>query len=264
MKQDESRWQDAADILWSAWQTGDVIDALGQNCRPQTRADGYAIQSLVAGHSTRPAFGWKIAATSAAGQQHIGVDGPLAGRLLHERVFADGARLTFGANRMAVAEPEFAFRLGRALGPRDKTYSVAEVLAAVEALHIAIEFPDSRFADFASAGAANLIADNACAHEFVLGPAVTGDWRAVDLAAFRMDAEVVCKVRHEGIGANVLGDPREALTWLVNEVTGLGITLGAGEVITTGTCAVPLPIASGDKVRMDFGAFGVVTAQLAD
>ena len=33
----------------------------------------------------------------------------------------------------------------------------------------AIEIPDSRFADFVSAGAAQLIADNACAHLFVLG-----------------------------------------------------------------------------------------------
>ena len=38
-------------------------------------------------------FGWKIAATSRAGQQHINVDGPLAGRLLADRAFESGCRI---------------------------------------------------------------------------------------------------------------------------------------------------------------------------
>ena len=46
--------------------------------------------------SALPLFGWKIAATSKAGQAHIAVDGPLAGRLLAEHVFESGSRLPFG------------------------------------------------------------------------------------------------------------------------------------------------------------------------
>jgi len=67
--------------------------------------------------------------------------------------------------------------------------------------------------------------------------------------------------RHEGVGANVLGDPRVALAWLLNEVTGLGITLAAGQVITTGTCAVPIPIGPGDAVLADFGVLGSVSVR---
>ena len=33
-------------------------------------------------HSAGNLFGWKIAATSEAGQKHINVDGPMAGRIL--------------------------------------------------------------------------------------------------------------------------------------------------------------------------------------
>ena len=55
----------------------------------------------------------RSATTSEAGQRHIGVDGPLAGRLLAERVYPDGAELPFGANAMRVVEEEFAFRMGR-------------------------------------------------------------------------------------------------------------------------------------------------------
>ena len=45
----------------------------------------HAIQACLERRSAFPLFGWKIAATSLDGQRHIGVDGPLAGRLLAER-----------------------------------------------------------------------------------------------------------------------------------------------------------------------------------
>lgn len=54
----------------------------------------------------------------------------------------------------------------------------------------------------------------------------------------------------------MLGDPRVALAWLVNELSGLGIRLGSGQVVTTGTCVIPLPIAAGDEVVADFGTLG--------
>jgi 2-keto-4-pentenoate hydratase len=66
-----------------------------------------------------------------------------------------------------------------------------------------------------------------------------------------------------GHGKNVLGDPRVALTWLANELRQLGVTLKAGEVVTTGTCHPPLPIRSGDMFEADFGAFGKVSVALA-
>ena len=78
-----------------------------------------------------------------------------------------------------------------------------------------------------------------------------------------MKGEVVGRLARDGIGANVLGDPRVALTWLVNELSALGLTLRAGEVVTTGTCLVPLEIPPGDRVAMDFGALGRVECRMA-
>ena len=164
---------------------------------------------------------------------------------------------------MAVAEPEFAFRIAVPLPPRATPYTVAEVLAAVGTLHPAIEVPDSRFEDFASVGAPQLIADAACAHWFVLGPAAETDWRALDLATHPVHADVRGRLERDGTGANVLGDPRLALTWLVNELSGIGVTLAAGQVVTTGTCATPLPIQPGDEVTADFGVLGQVSVKLA-
>jgi 2-keto-4-pentenoate hydratase len=260
----EKQQQAASDTLWDLWQCGGRIIGLSGGHRPLTREEGYAIQARLERRSAFPLFGWKIAATSTAGQAHIAVDGPLAGRLLVERVFEGGSQLRFGSNHMRVAEAEFAFRMAVDLPPRETPYVLDEVLAGVATLHPAIEIPDSRYVDFTAVGAAQLIADNACAHQFVLGPAAPGLWRSRDLAAHRVVGSVEGRLEREGVGANVLGDPREALTWLVNELSQLNLTVRAGQVVTTGTCLVPLPIAPGDRVRCDFGMLGAVDVNFGE
>jgi 2-keto-4-pentenoate hydratase len=255
--------EQAAALLLGHWNEGTRLDALPEAIRPTTREEGYAVQAAIADHSPTSLFGWKIAATSEAGQRHINVDGPMAGRLLAERVIADGATVPLASNLMRVAEAEFAFRFGADLPARATPYAVDEVLAAVATLHPAIEVPDSRYHDFTAIGAPQLIADNACAHLFLPGPPVAADWRAVDLAAYPVSAVVNGETEHHGVGANVLGDPRVALAWLVNELSGLGITVEAGQMVTTGTCVVPIAVAPGDEVRADWGNFGTLTVRFA-
>jgi 2-keto-4-pentenoate hydratase len=252
----------ASDLLWQHWQRRERLPALPAAVRPQTREAGYLIQSLLERRTAFPLFGWKIAATSKAGQAHIAVDGPIAGRLLRERVRESGGHVPFAGNHMRVAEAEFAFRMGADLPPRSRPYRVDEVLAAVAGLHPAIEVPDSRFEDFTVVGAAQLIADNACADYFVLGPPAPDGWQSIDLAAHRVTGRVNDGAPREGVGANVLDDPRQALAWLVNELSSLNVMLAAGQIVTTGTCLVPLAVEPGDRVVADFGAIGSVNAWL--
>jgi len=248
----------AAAILWQHWQQSTRLDQLPAHCRPRTRVEGYAIQAEVAKASGQRIAGWKIAATSAAGQQHIGVDGPIAGCLLAARAIEAGASISLAGNHLKVAEAEFAFRMGKDLPKRAAAYSVAEVLAAAVSLHPAIEVPDSRHEDYARVGAAQLIADVACACWFVIGPATRADWRAVDLAKHGVDVYRNGALAGQGSGANVLGDPRSALAWIANELCTYGDGLRAGDVVITGTCLTPLPIAAGDSITADFGEIGVL------
>jgi 2-keto-4-pentenoate hydratase len=251
----------ASRTLHQHWRAGTKLGGLDNGLRPRDRREAYAIQAELERTSSHKLFGWKIAATSAAGQKHINATGPMAGRILAETVIADGGTASMAGNEMAVAEPEFAFRMGRDLPPRPSPYSAAEVLDAVATLHPAIELPDSRYADFASAGEAQMIADNAYAHLFVLGAAASANWRSLDLVEERPVTTLRGK-QFVGHGKNVLGDPRVALAWLANELRQLGLTLRAGEVVTTGTCHPPLPIQSGDIVACDFGVLGKVSVAL--
>jgi 2-keto-4-pentenoate hydratase len=252
--------EQAAAILWQHFRQSTRFDELPPHCRPGSRAEAYAIQAELANLSGQKVLGWKIAATSKAGQQHIHVDGPLAGCLLAARALEGGARVSLAGNNMKVAEAEFAFRMGVHLPKRAAAYSVPEVLAAVASLHPAIEVPDSRFQDFTRVGAAQLIADLACACWFVIGPATHAHWRAIDLAQHGVRAYRNGALAGEGTGANVLGDPRMALAWIANELNAHGEGLRAGDVVMTGTCVTPMPVAAGDGLKVDFGAFGVLEA----
>jgi 2-keto-4-pentenoate hydratase len=259
---DNNQIEAASRTLRDHWRAGTKLAALETSHRPSDRREAYAIQAALENHAAGNLFGWKIAATSEAGQKHINVDGPMAGRILSETVLPDGGTAAMAGNEMQVAEPEFAFRMAADLPPRSSPYSVRQVLDAVATLHPAIEIPDSRFVDFVSAGAAQIIADNACAHLFVLGAPSTANWRSLDL----VEEKPVITLRGRqftGHGKNVLGDPRIALTWLANELSQLGVTLRAGQIVTTGTCHPPLPIQSGDVFEADFGSIGRVSVRFS-
>jgi 2-keto-4-pentenoate hydratase len=255
---DQAATKRAAALLWQTRLDERRIAALPPDLRPGSLEEGYAIQEAMLPLVGQPAIGWKIAATSAAGQRHIGVTEPLAGRLFRDFVLADGARQPIAHNHMRVAEAEFAFEMARDLPPRGRDYGMEEVCDAVAAMHLAIEIPDARYEVFDTIGAPSICADCAFHAWFVLGRQVA-NWRKLDLPIHAVRALKQDRVVAEGSGANALGDPRIALTWLANHLAKRGLGLKAGEIVTTGTCVKPVEISAGDTVVMDFGALGTVS-----
>jgi len=262
------RFRRAAALLWDCAQSGRFIAELPAEIRPATRAEGYEVQAHWPQVAGERVVGWKIAATSEAGRRHIGVSGPLAGRILQSRVHAPGSAIPSLGNAMRVAEPEFGFAMAKDLAPRASAYTVEEVLDAVEHLFPSVELPSSRYMDFVRAGEAQLLADDACAGRYVFGTPLRERWRALDLRGHEVRATVrrggAIVLERAGTGEAALGDPRVALTWLVNELSRLGLTLHAGQVVSTGTCMVPLPIEPGDAVTADYGELGRIELTFVD
>lgn len=252
----------AAAILLNNWKATTRIAALPEHCRPASRADGYATAAAVAEASGQPVAGWKIAATSEAGQKHINVEGPLIGRILRHRLLPPGAAVTLGDNIMRVAEAEFAFGFGKDVPPRAKPYDIEEALDAVSSLHLSIEIPDSRYSDFTKVGSAQLIADTACASWLVLGPAIAVPWRHIDLSEHKVSGYRNGEKVIEGTGKAVLGDPRKALTWFINEACTYCGGVKAGQFVTTGTCVIPYAVAPGDRISVDYGVLGTISASI--
>src|SRR5580765_4836078 len=117
---------EAARVLHEHRQAATKLTALAPGLRPRDRAEGYALQAALASYSAHPVFGWKIAATSEAGQKHINVAGPMAGRILAETVLPNGGTASMAGNEMRVAEPEFAFRMRVDLPARPTPYTMQQ------------------------------------------------------------------------------------------------------------------------------------------
>jgi 2-keto-4-pentenoate hydratase len=254
MKHD--RAQAAAGRLADAWQTGITLPHLPLECRPRNAADGYQIQDLLAAELGFPVGGWKIGCTSAAARRILKSRGPFAGRIFAGRIFMSGATVPSSGYPMRGLEGEFAFRLKAALPQRRRAYSATEVSAAVADLHPAIEIVDSRFTDWLKAGVPSIIADQASNGALVLGPAVPR-WRTrkLDAQAVRMLVNGTCV--GEGTGADCLGHPLKALTWLANFLRARG-GLEAGQIVSTGTCSGFFRADPGARATADFGRLGQV------
>jgi 2-keto-4-pentenoate hydratase len=246
---------EAARILWKLWSERETIDQLPPHCRPQTLDEGWAVQRMLDRYAGTHA-GWKIAATSAAGQQHIGANAPLAGRLYDHCLLPSGARLDADALTMRSVEAEFAFRVGEDIKWTGQTPTPERLLGAVRDVIPALEVPDSRFNDFRSVGLPNLLADAMCAAHAVVGQSqIPNELLLVDQpVTIRRNGRAVSS----GSGALVLGHPLVALGWLVTELGAHGEMLREGDVVLTGAATTPVAITAGDEVSADFAALGTV------
>ena len=124
-----------AKLIWKSWNEGKKLDSLSERRKPNSRKEAYKIQEQIEIISENKILGWKIAATSKDGQNHIGVSGPLAGRIFKDKAKIPNSNLILGSNQMAVAEPEFAFKIGTEIKPNKSYYKVKEVMELVETLH---------------------------------------------------------------------------------------------------------------------------------
>ncbi len=246
----------AVAYLVEAFSIGNLLPGLPEACRPRTLAEAYAVQAALVEALGVQTAGWKIGCTSAAARTLLKSDGPFAGRVFLPRCFVSGSKIPGGAYPTRGLEGEFAFFLGKNLRPRKRPYSRAEVLAAIEDLHLAIEIVDSRYESFLKVTLPEIVADLGINGALVVGPPVKG-WRRRDLGAIAVTMRAGGKVVGKGKGADALGHPLEALRWLANNpVTKEG--LSAGEIVTTGTCTGLHRAGPKDKVSCDFGPLGKV------
>jgi len=258
----DSKASEAAAAILAAWRRVETIDGIPQACRPASEGEGYQAQDALVAAMGEPVAGYKLGATSPGAQEIFSVDKPFVGTLFESSLLQNGATVAKGGVTLYGVEAEFVFRFSADIPARAEAYSVDEVMAATGQMMPAIEVPDTRLSEGPKAGIAQVLADDGLARYLVLGSPVEG-WRDADLpehpVALRVNGETVS----EGSGANVLGDPRVALQWLVNHRSGRGKSITAGEVVTTGSAAALIKVQPGDSVEADFADYGVVTVEFA-
>jgi len=222
---------------------------------PLTVADAYAVQ-LANIDLRRSAgdrvLGRKIGLTSLAMQTQLGVDQPDYGHLLASMGVANGGAVTTAELIAPRIELEIAFLLGRTLeGPG---VTVADALAATEAVFPSLEIIDSRIADW-KIGLVDTVADNASSGRFVMPSRLT-PVRDLDLRLLGGIMEINGVLTSWSCGAAALGDPAACLAWLANSLALYGGRLEAGEIVLSGALDKSMPVKPGDVVRAEFDRLG--------
>ena len=245
-----------ARLLVDARRQRRAIDAIPAELIPPTEAAANAVDDLVAAHLDRPAAGWKIGCTSEHAQQLLGASGPFAGRVhqIHRSGVVVDDELVSEPN----LEGEFAFTLGDDLRPSAERRSRDAVIGVVATVHPAIEVVGGRYAQFLGTPLTCLIADAGANSLLVVGPGVA-DADLTALTSVEATMTVDGQVTGQGSGADVLGDPVDALVWLVEHLSRRGIGLPAGAVITTGTATQVSALPRGSTATASLDGIGSVT-----
>jgi 2-keto-4-pentenoate hydratase len=227
---------EVAGMLMREHAGGITFQPFATSCGIASAEDAYAVQCeyvrlLMQTRGTNAA-GYKIGLTIPRMQAMCGIDGPVAGVVLEDRVHASGARITTSAYGHVGLEFEIAVRLKQDLVPAGRAPTLDEVAAAVDGVCPAIEIIDDRSADYRQLEALSLIADNAWNGGIVLGDFTKS---YPDLAAIEA---VVCmegQIIDRGFGRDVLGHPFHSLAWLSTHLAAQGSRLRAGEIVMTGS-----------------------------
>lgn len=251
----------AAAAILAARRDRRIVVPLGAGA-PADVAAGYAAQREVAeALGAVPPAGFKIGATTKQMQAYLGLSGPAAGF-----VPAEGVQRTPGSFRFAEliapgVECEVGLRLGAdlAAGPCTR----ARAAAAVAEVFAAIEIVEKRYNDLAELGTPMLVADQVFHRAGVLGAPAAG-WREADLGAIRGRITVDGTLRAEGVGADLLGHPFEALAWLAASpaATVFG-GLKAGQVVFLGSVTPPIWLDGPCAVAVEFDVLGRAEARFA-
>lgn len=255
----------AHDLL-TAERTGKSVAPVTERHPGMSVGEAYAVQRH--GRRLREAagarvVGRKVGLTSTAMQDLLGVGEPDFGYLTDAMLCDDGARLDRSGLVAPRVEAEIAFGLATSLYGADVTS--AEARAAIGAVAPSLEVVDSRVADWRIT-LADTVADNASS-----GLAVLGTFRPcgdLDLAALSMQMTVSHadgRIESEtGTGAAVLGDPAEALAWIVRALARFDESIEAGEIVIPGAMARAITINGAATVTADFDALGTVGATFID
>jgi 2-keto-4-pentenoate hydratase len=254
----------AAHLLVDARLADIPFDSLPRDLVPTTAGDAYAIQD--AGHRLLSArglgapVGFKIGCTTPVMQAYLGIDTPCEGAVLSTRLHTGhGTFAPHGRRRLGV-ECEIAVRLGRELSGRPDR---AELAAAVASVHASIEVVEDRYVDYPALDTWTLVADDFFHAGLVVGPAVL-DLPPTELSsvAARMmidDVEV-----GSGVGSDILGDPLEALAWLVANRSERGEAVRAGDVVTLGSLVQTHWVTPGQRIRVENDRLGDVSLDIVE
>ncbi len=234
------------------------IDILPLELMPADLDEAYAIrkvfEEIERARGRGDVAGYKIGLTTPIMQQLCGVDEPCYGAIFSSEVHHRRATLATADYCRLGVETEIAVRLGEDL-PQGSGGSSDRVAGAVESCMAAMELLEDLRHDYKRLSAAAMVAGNVWNAGVVLGDPVT-DWRRLDLATATARLTIGGREIGNGKGADVMGNPLNALAWLADKLAAAGTPLRRGMIVMTGSM-VPIQFpAAGDRAVVEVAGLG--------
>ena len=259
---DNLRINKAAEVLYSSRINLKKIKELPKDCIPLSTKEAYDIQNelvnkyLLADKNVS-LIGKKIGCTNKDAQVQLNIQESFFGNMFSNNISKSNCTINPEDYFSPFVEPEFSFVMKNELDILNAPYSPDIVYKFISAVLPSIELVDSRFEDWTTIGVNNLIADNAVHAHWIYGDEI----KNLNLFNFNnhsVDLFINEKLIDRGNSSNVMGNPINSLTWLINNLALTGKSLPKNFYVSTGTCTPAIPIQKGDKVMADFGKLGSV------
>lgn len=254
----------AADLLAETFQARTTIDALPDDCAPANAAEAVQVQIAMLERLGLEASGYKAGFTNPPMLEKAGPDGPMYGVMFRDFTISSGGLLKRSdVGPGALIEAEVSFRMGVDLPARDGGYTDDEVMSAVDSAIVGIEFAVPRLNNPLGQPMVHLAADNGAAMAYVAGPDIA-DWASRDLRELEIELLFDGVVVSEGLPLPARCDERWALAQTINHFSARGIGIAAGDLITTGAAAAPIPLGTASEVVARFAGTGDVRVSIED
>lgn len=231
------------------------IDILPDELIPGTLDDAYRVREAYEAIEVPrrgQVAGYKIGLTTPIMQQLCGVDEPCYGAMFQSEIRHSPAEVRVAEYCRVGIETEIAMLLGADLpdgGGRER------VAAAVESCMAAMEVLEDLRHDYKRLSARSMVAGNVWNAGCVLAAPVK-DWKKLDLATVTYRLSINDNEIGAGRGADVMGNPLNALSWLADKLAADGRPLKRGMVVMTGS-TVPIQFPQpGDRAVVEVTGLG--------
>lgn len=201
--------------------------------------------------------GHKVALTTKASRDHLGVHEPCYGHILSTCVWENDGDVPIGNLAAPHIEAEIAFVLGEDLRgpgvtPVDVMRATLGVLPSLELVDLKVQGDGIRATD--------VIIHNALHGGLVVGSRLC-PLDSLDLQYEGVTVEFNGELHGSGTGFEVMGNPINPVVWLVNKLAEFGDYLRAGETIISGSMVTPAELKPGDFVKVTYSRMGTVGAR---
>jgi 2-keto-4-pentenoate hydratase len=201
-----------------------------------------------------PVVGYKAGLTNPAVQRRFGVTAPLRGALLQRMLLPEGEEVPARFGARPVFEADLIVVVRDSGIHRARTY--VEALKSLSRVVPFIELPDLLVAESEKLTAPLIVFINVGARLGILGkgiPVEATEEFAARLASMRVrvtdqdDKELAA-----ASGSAILGHPLNAVLWLAQDLERSGIELKAGDSLSLGSFAAPMPPRPGLAVTVHY------------